>query len=51
MEFNLMNNLIELVCQDTIATLTMNTAENRQNPEFLQAFHQQLDSIEGAIRR
>ncbi len=41
-----MNNLIELVCQDTIATLTMNTAENRQNPEFLQAFHQQLDSIE-----
>ncbi len=41
-----MNNLIELVCQDTVVILTMNTAENRHNPEFLQAFHQHLDTIE-----
>lgn len=44
--WDLMTNLIELACEGTIATLTMNTAENRHNPEFLQIFNQHLDSIE-----
>lgn len=41
-----MTTLIELTVQDTVAVLTMNTAENRHNPEFLQVFNQHLDSIE-----
>ena len=41
-----MTRLIELTMQDSIAVLTMNTAENRHNPEFLAEFHQHLDQIE-----
>ena len=41
-----MSNLIELACEGTVAVLTMNTAENRHNPEFLEVFNQHLDSIE-----
>lgn len=41
-----MTNLIELAYEGTVAVLTMNTGENRQNPEFLQVFHRCLDSIE-----
>lgn len=42
-----MTRLIELTTQDSIAVLTMNTAENRHNPEFLAEFHQHLDQVEG----
>lgn len=41
-----MTRLIELTTQDSIAVLTMNTAENRHNPEFLAEFSQHLDQIE-----
>ncbi|MBL4798700.1 MAG: enoyl-CoA hydratase/isomerase family protein [Oleispira sp.] len=41
-----MSNLIELAYQGTVAVLTMNTEENRQNPEFLTVFNKQLDVIE-----
>ena len=41
-----MSNLIELAYQGTVAVLTMNTEENRQNPEFLTVFNKQLDIIE-----
>lgn len=41
-----MSNLIELAYQGTVAVLTMNTEENRQNPEFLTVFNKQLDTIE-----
>jgi len=41
-----MNNLIDLANQGTIAVLTMNSAENRHNPEFINAFNQHLDTIE-----
>jgi len=41
-----MNNLIELANQGTIAVLTMNSVENRHNPEFINAFNQHLDTIE-----
>lgn len=41
-----MSNLIELACKGTVAVLTMNTGENRHNPEFLIEFNQHLDSIE-----
>lgn len=41
-----MTRLIELTTQDSIAVLTMNTAENRHNPEFLAEFNQHLDQIE-----
>jgi enoyl-CoA hydratase/carnithine racemase len=41
-----MSNLIELAYQGTVAVLTMNTAENRHNPEFLSVFNKHLDAIE-----
>jgi enoyl-CoA hydratase/carnithine racemase len=41
-----MSQLIELVQQDTVAVLTMNTVENRHNPEFFDQFNQCLDTIE-----
>lgn len=41
-----MTRLIEIEFQDSIAVLTMNTAENRHNPEFLTEFNQHLDQIE-----
>jgi enoyl-CoA hydratase/carnithine racemase len=42
----LMTRLIEIELQKGIAVLTMNTAENRHNPEFLAEFNQHLDQIE-----
>ncbi len=41
-----MSPLIELSYQDTVAVLTMNTAENRHNPEFIREFNQHLDTVE-----
>ncbi len=41
-----MTRLIELSTQGNIAVLTMNTAENRHNLEFLTEFNQYLDEIE-----
>lgn len=41
-----MTRLIEITIQGHIAVLTMNTAENRHNPEFLSEFNQHLDQIE-----
>lgn len=41
-----MSNLIEFTCQQGVAILAMNTAENRHNPEFLTEFNQHLDDIE-----
>lgn len=41
-----MSNVIELAYQGTVAVLTMNTEENRHNPEFLKVFNQHLDNIE-----
>jgi enoyl-CoA hydratase/carnithine racemase len=41
-----MTRLIDITTQGSIAVLTMNTAENRQNPEFLSEFNQHLDQIE-----
>lgn len=41
-----MTRLIEIELQKSIAVLTMNTAENRHNPEFLTEFNQCLDQIE-----
>lgn len=41
-----MSPLIELSYQDTVAVLTMNTAENRHNPEFIREFNQYLDTVE-----
>lgn len=41
-----MSNLIELAYQGNVAVLTMNTEENRHNPEFLNVFNKQLDVIE-----
>jgi enoyl-CoA hydratase/carnithine racemase len=42
----LMTRLIEVTIQGSSAVLTMNTAENRHNPEFLAEFNQHLDAIE-----
>ena len=41
-----MTRLIDITTQGSIAVLTMNTAENRHNPEFLSEFNQHLDQIE-----
>lgn len=41
-----MTRLIEIAIQGNIAVLTMNTAENRHNPEFVAEFFQHLDDIE-----
>ncbi len=41
-----MTRLIEITTQGSTAVLAMNTPENRQNPEFLTEFNQQLDDIE-----
>jgi len=41
-----MSNLIEFICEGTVAVLTMNTAENRHNPQFINDFNQHLDIIE-----
>lgn len=41
-----MTNLISLKQNKTVAILTMNSDENRHNPEFLAQFNAQLDAIE-----
>ena len=41
-----MTRLIDITTQGSIAVLTMNTVENRHNPEFLSEFNQHLDQIE-----
>ena len=42
----LMTALIEITTQGSTAILTMNTAENRHNPTFINEFNQHLDTIE-----
>lgn len=41
-----MDNLIQLEQQGPVAILTMNSEQNRHNPDFLAIFNQQLDKIE-----
>jgi enoyl-CoA hydratase/carnithine racemase len=41
-----MANLIDLTVKNSVAVLTMNTAENRHNPAFLAEFNLHLDHIE-----
>ena len=41
-----MARLIEITIQGSTAVLSMNSAENRHNPEFLAEFNQHLDTIE-----
>ena len=41
-----MTRLIEITIQGSTAILSMNSAENRHNPEFLAEFNQHLDAIE-----
>jgi enoyl-CoA hydratase/carnithine racemase len=41
-----MTHIIEIKTQGSTAVLTMNTVENRHNPEFLSEFNQHLDQIE-----
>lgn len=42
----LMTALIEITTQQNVAILTMNTAENRHNPTFINEFNHHLDAIE-----
>lgn len=41
-----MSQAITLEHQESVAVLTMETAENRHNPQFIAEFHQHLDTIE-----
>lgn len=41
-----MSQAISLQHQESVAVLTMQTAENRHNPQFISEFHQHLDAIE-----